>query len=137
MITTKWSKKSITPPFEILKSFELLTIINHLVILKIFLKSIMLQDRIWNAHCSRSMLAISSWTSVLFKYGPGAYLTLKKFFMIINGPGPYKGPNGPGPLDHKSRTKSLKSLRHNNAKSIQNRSTVTNLVTGGGPDTIA
>ena len=39
-------------------------------------KSNMLQDHIWNQHWSRSMFAISSWSSVDFKYGPGAYLKL-------------------------------------------------------------
>ena len=43
-----------------------------------FSKSNMFQDQIWNAHCSRSVLAIICfWSSVLFKTGPGAYLTQK------------------------------------------------------------
>ena len=40
-------------------------------------KSNMLQEHIWSAHCSRSMFVIYSWSSVLFKYGPGAYSTYK------------------------------------------------------------
>ena len=35
----------------------------------------LLQDHNWNQHCSRSMVAICFWSSVDFKYGPGAYLT--------------------------------------------------------------
>ena len=73
--------------------------------LKEFLKSNMLQDHIWNAHCSRSMSVICSWNRMLYKYGPRGYSTWK-FIKTINGPGPY-GPNGPGPYD-KSRPKSQK-----------------------------
>ena len=45
--------------------------------LKEFSKSNILLDHIWNAHCSRSMFTICSWSSMLFKYGPGAYLTYR------------------------------------------------------------
>ena len=45
--------------------------------LKEFSNTNMLQDHIWNAHCSRSMFTICSWSSMLFKYGPGAYLTYR------------------------------------------------------------
>ena len=38
-------------------------------------ESNMLQDHIWNAHLSRSVFAICSWSSVIFKYGPGTYWT--------------------------------------------------------------
>ena len=51
---------------------------DHMVLdhnnLKEFSKSNVLQDHIWNAHCSRSMFAIYFWGSMLY-YGPGAYLT--------------------------------------------------------------
>ena len=45
--------------------------------LKEFSNSNILQAHIWNAHCSRSMFAICSCSSMLFKYGPGpgVYLT--------------------------------------------------------------
>ena len=43
--------------------------------LKVFSEFTMLQDHIWNTHCSRSMFTFCSWSSMLFKYGPGAYLT--------------------------------------------------------------
>ena len=48
----------------------------------------MLQDHIWKVYCSRSLQQTCSWSSVHFKYGPGAYLTWK-FFRIVDGPGPY------------------------------------------------
>ena len=37
---------------------------------------------------------LRSWSSMLFKYGPGAYLTCN--VLSIYAPGPYS-PNGPGP----------------------------------------
>ena len=43
--------------------------------LKEFSKLNMLQDHIWNPHCSGIMFAICSWSSTFFKYCPGAYLT--------------------------------------------------------------
>ena len=46
-----------------------------LIIWRIFWVKNMLQDHIWNAHCSRSMFATCCWSSMLVKYGPGAYLT--------------------------------------------------------------
>ena len=55
-----------------------------------------------NVYCSRSIFPTCSWSSVHFKYDPGAY---RIFFKIIYGPeaagpGPY-GPEaaGPGPFD--------------------------------------
>ena len=36
----------------------------------------MLQEHYLNAYCSRSIFATCSWSSVHFKYDPGAYLTL-------------------------------------------------------------
>ena len=67
--------------------------------LKVFSKSNMLQDHIWNAHSSRSMFAIFPRSSMLNKYILTHIWLI--FCQIINGPGPYKVliiQDHPGPL---------------------------------------
>ena len=49
-----------------------------------FSESNMLQDHIWNAQCSRSMFAMCSLSSVLFKLGSWSIFDLENFFKIMD-----------------------------------------------------
>ena len=76
--------------------------------MKKFSKSNMLQGHIWNAHCSRCMFAICSWSSMLFKYGPGACLEYSRLLMVHDHK-VLRVRTIIMVLDHKSRPKCQKS----------------------------